>query len=124
MITAPTRIDIIEPAVPHPPIEDGLSTYDVAQRLEHKYSLIEKFIAIHKTDIEREIAFAMADAIKHDYSNERMDADINGYVKEIWRNFVMNEEHGIRTHAAEVENRQSFVKTGTYMNNFRIEVGR
>ena len=124
MITAPKRIDIIEPAIPHPPIEDGVSTYDVAQRLEQKYELIHKFVALHKKDIERLIAFEMAYAIKHNSTNLQMDSRLDTSLRQMWRVFLINEEHGIRTLAAEKEGRQSFVKTGTYMGNFTVGVAR
>lgn len=124
MITAPTRIDIIEHEIPHPDGPKGTTIHDVAMRLEHKYALIQKFVALHQKEIETILAFSIADAIKHDYTNEYMDKGINGKIKEVWRNFIMNEEHGIRTLAAEKDNRQSFVKSGSYMNDFTIGVGR
>ena len=124
MITAPTRLDIIEHEIPHPDGAEGTTIHDVAMRLEHKYALVQKFVALHKADLETILAFAMADAIKHGYTNDYMDKGINGKVKEVWRMFLINEEHGIRTRAAEADNRQSFVKSGSYMNDFTIGVGR
>lgn len=124
MITAPKRLDIIEPAIPHPHGEEGTTIYDVAQRLEQRYALMHKFLALHKEDIERLFAFEIAYAIKHDSTNLQMDSRLNTSLREMFRMFLINEEHGIRTMAADKENRQSFVKSGAYMGNFTIGVGR
>ena len=124
MITAPKRIDFKEPELMHPKAEDGETILDVANRLEHRYNLLAKFVAIRKRDLEAIIADEMAQAIKHDYGNDRMDAAIDGRIKEVWRNFLMNEEHGIRTRAADVNNRQSFIASGSYMGGLTIGVAR
>lgn len=124
MITAPKRIDFKEPELMHPKAEDGETILDVANRLEHRYNLLAKFVAIRKRDLEAIIADEMAQAIKHDYGNDRMDAAIDGRIKEVWRNFLMNEEHGIRTRAADVNNRQSFIASGAYMGGLTIGVAR
>jgi hypothetical protein len=121
MITPPKSIDFIEPHGKHP---DGGDVNEIANRLEKKYELLQKFLALHKKDIERAICFAMAYAIKHNYSNEKMDYDINLALLPMWRTFLTNEEHGIRTRAAEEEDRQSFIKRGVYMGNMRIGVAR
>jgi len=124
MITAPKRIDFKEPELMHPNAEDGETILDVANRLEHRYSLFQKFVAIKQHELESIIATEMALAIKHGYGNDIMDAAIDGRIKEIWRNFLMNEEHGIRTRAADVNNRQSFVDSGAYMGGMTIGVAR
>jgi hypothetical protein len=122
MITAPRSIDFIEDAGIMNP--NGGSTFDVAMKLEIRYSVLAKFVALHKYDIERAIAFAMADAIKHGFDNDRMDAAIELGIKPMWQAYLLNEEHGIHTRAAEKNNRQSFVDTGTYLRALKIGVAR
>lgn len=124
MITAPKRIDFKEPEMMHPNAEDGETIFEVATRLEHRYNVLAKFVAIRQKDLEGILAAEMALAIKHGYGNDIMDAAIDGRIKEIWRNFLMNEEHGIRTRAADVNNRQSFVDSGAYMGGMTIGVAR
>ena len=122
MITAPKRIDLIEPEIPHPDGENGETIYDIAQRLEARYALFQKFVALRKKDIEQVLVSEMVLGIKYNWTNEYMDKQILGRIKQIWSVFLINEEHGIKTKAAENEDRQSFVKTGAYKDNFRIGV--
>ena len=74
MITAPKRIDFKEPELAHP---NGDTVADVANRLEQRYEVLGKFVAIKKSELERIIATEMALAIKHGSTNEEMDAAIN-----------------------------------------------
>ena len=62
--------------------------------------------------------------IKHNYTNEYMDKQILGRVKQLWSVFIVNEEHGIRTKAAETRGGSSFVDTGSYMGGMTIGVAR
>ena len=124
MITAPKRIDFKEPEMMHPKAEDGETILDVANRLEQRYNLLAKFVAIKQGDLELIIADEMAQAIKHDYGNDRMDAAINGRIQTIWRAYLINEEHGMRTQAAEKRGGSSFVDTGAYMGGLTIGVAR
>lgn len=103
---------------------NGGTVIDIANRLEQKYDLLRTFVVLHKSDLEKIIASEMALAIKHGYDNIVMDSAIDGRIKEVWRSFLMNEEHGIRTKAAEEKNRQSFIDSGTYMNALTIGVTR
>ena len=122
MITAPKRIDLIEPEIPHPDGVEGETIYDIAQRLEARYAVFRKFVELRKSDIERILVSEMVLGIKHNYTNEYMDKQILGRVKQLWSVFIVNEEHGIRTKAAETRGGSSFVKTGAYKDNFRIGV--
>jgi len=121
VITAPKRIDFKEPEMMHP---NGGTVLEVAEKLEQRYKVLAKFVAIKQTEIERIIATEMALAIKHSYGNDQMDAAINGRIQTIWRAFLINEEHGIRTRAAESRGGSSFVDTGTYMGGLTIGVAR
>lgn len=124
MITAPKRIDFKEPELMHPNAEDGETILDIANKLEQRYSILEKFVAIKQSELEGIIASEMALAIKHDYGNDRMDAAINGRIQTIWRAYLINEEHGMRTQAAEQRGGSSFVDTGAYMGGMTIGVAR
>ena len=121
MITAPKRIDFKEPEMEHP---NGGTVVEVANKLEERYRVLNIFVTLNKRELESIIASEMALAIKHDYDNERMDAAINGRIQTIWRTYLINEEHGIRTRAAEKRGGSSFVDTGTYMGGLTIGVGR
>ena len=121
MITAPKRIDFKEPEMMHP---NGGTVLEVAEKLEQRYKVLAKFVAIKQTELERIIATEMALAIKHGYGDDQMDAAINGRIQTIWRAFLINEEHGIRTRAAESRGGSSFVDTGTYMGGLTIGVAR
>jgi hypothetical protein len=120
MITAPTRIDFLDPNMQHP--KDDITVNELANKLEEQYGLLHAFIALHKRDIEKIIVSEMVLAIKHDDTNVNMDEHINGRVQRLWQVYIMNEEHGIKTKAAELDNRQSFVDSGTYMNAMTIGV--
>ena len=121
MITAPKRLDFKEPELAHP---NGDTVVDVANRLEQKYEVLAKFVALKKKELETIIASEMALAIKHGSTNEEMDAAINGRIQTVWRSYLINEEHGIRTKAAEARAGSSFVDTGTYMGGMTIGVAR
>lgn len=146
MITAPKRIDFLEPTIAHappPPPKSGIRRYskdllkrrlqanrtqptiaEVAERLEEKYDLLTTFVIMHKKEIEGIIITEMVYAIKHNDTNEQMDARINGRISTLWRIYIQNEEHQIKTKAAEKENRQSFIKTGEYYTALTIGVAR
>lgn len=121
MITAPTRLDFKEPEMMHP---NGKTVFEVAEKLEEKYEVLGKFVAIYKKELERIIATEMALAIKHGIDNETMDAAINGRIQTVWRAYLINEEHGVKTKAAEARGGSSFVDTGTYMGGLTIGVAR
>lgn len=103
---------------------NGGTVVEIANKLEQRYDILGKFVAIKKSELEGIIASEMALAIKYDYDNERMDAAINGRIQTIWRAYLINEEHGIRTQAAEKRGGSSFVDTGTYMGGLTIGVAR
>lgn len=121
MITAPKRLDFKEPDMMHP---NGGNVVDIANRLEQRYDVLNKFVALKKKELENIIVTEMALAIKHNYENEQMDAAINGRIQILWRAYLINEEHGIRTKAAEARGGSSFVDTGTYMGGMTIGVSR
>ena len=124
MITAPKRIDLIEPEIPHPDGAEGETIYDIAQRIEARYAVFRKFVELRKSDIEQILVSEMVLGIKHNYTNEYMDKQILGRVKQLWSVFIVNEEHGIRTKAAETRGGSSFVDTGSYMGGMTIGVAR
>ena len=103
---------------------NGGTVIDIANRLEQKYEVLAKFVALKKSELEKIIASEMALAIKHGAGNEQMDAAINGRIQTVWRAYLINEEHGIRTKAAESRGGSSFVDTGTYMGGLTIGVTR
>lgn len=103
---------------------NGGTVIDIANRLEQKYEVLRKFVALKKSVLEGILASEMALAIKHGYGNEQMDAAINGRIQTVWRAYLINEEHGIRTKAAEDRGGSSFVDTGTYMGGLTIGVTR
>jgi hypothetical protein len=121
MITIPTKLEFLEPSVAHPN-GNGETIYDVAESLESRYELLHTFIALHKKDIERIIVSEIALAIKHNKENEQMDGSINGRIQPLWRAYILNEEHGIRTKAAELRESASFVDTGSYFTALNIGV--
>jgi hypothetical protein len=121
MITAPKKIDFIEPGIQHPNSENE-TIFDVAEKLEQRYSLLQIFIALHKKDLEQIIISEMALAIKHDKSNDEMDGSINDRITPIWRAYILNEEHGIITMASEQRGSASFVDTGSYFTGLSIGV--
>jgi hypothetical protein len=121
MITAPTKIDFIEPAIEHPK-SDSETIFDIAEKLEKRYNVLNIFVVLHKKDLEGIIASEMAMAIKHDKSNEEMDGAINDRITPLWRAYILNEEHGIKTRASEQRGSASFVDTGSYFTALSIGV--
>ena len=126
MITKIKSIDFTEPEVMHSPGSDGAETeltiFQVAERLERKYSVIATFVALEKKNIERILAEAFAVAIKYDKSNEELDGAISGQIRILWRAYILNGDHGITTKASEARGDPAFVDTSEYYLSLIPEV--
>lgn len=113
MITAPIRLDFTSPERMHASGDD-ITTVAMARKLEEEYSVIRGFVLLHKQEIQRIFAKEMAIAIKRDKSNDEMDGAISLAIMDVWRAYILNEEHGIKTKASEARGDPSFVDTSDY----------
>lgn len=94
--------------LPHPNSEDGQTIYDVSLDLEKRYKILDHFFEYIKQDltkrIEREIS-----------RNPKFRTEIiDEWVKNRWREWILDGNYGIITKASQIRGNQSFVDTGAY----------
>lgn len=127
MIKIPKRIDFKEPVRLHAPSKwyndhDKKTIYEVAEELEKRYSVVQKFIAIYKVELEKILKQEILFAIKYRKEQIEFDTVIIDKVRVRWRSFIMNEEHGIKTKASRDREDPSFIDTSDYYLNMEPEL--
>lgn len=110
------RIFFTEPDMQHP--NGNTSIYEVAKELEKKYHLCEKFIQ----SVTNEIENRFLECVSRGYVRERILLDLQNFIMNLWRNYIVKELHNIHTKAATQAGRKSFIDTGAYYKSMRIVV--
>lgn len=93
--------------LPHPNSKDK-TIYDVSLILETKYKLLEHFYKYIKKDLEAKLT-------KEIERNPNLKLEIiNEWIKNKWREWILDGNYGIITKASQIRGSQSFVDTGAY----------
>lgn len=95
----------------------SLSVFEVAEILERRYNLIEKFTTLYKEEIKK--------LLKQYYSKVKRapktsKATLEGSIQSLWIDYLDKEEHGIETLASVKEERKSFIRKGHYSNMMQV----
>lgn len=82
---------------------------EVALKLEKRYKVIAKFAEMHESGIKNIIVQIALGRMERIVGEEK--------IRDLWREYIINEEHGIKTKAAEERGNQSFVDSGDYFGS-------
>ena len=110
------KIQFVEPAMMHPG-GDGVEIAEVALFLEHKYELCSRFIEYIRPQLIKQASRYLLNTTRNDPFFL-----LENWLKNEWRDYIIDELHGIKTKAAEKESRESFVDTGAYYRSMIILV--
>jgi hypothetical protein len=123
IVTIPRQIIFREPLRKHPGKGSKTETvFKVATDLEEGYSIAHIFYRMYKDELKSIIIQEVKRAWKSGRDQEATNQVIAERIKNLWRQFIIREEHGIKTKAALREGRQSFVDTGAYYKGMAIKV--
>lgn len=106
-------ISYLEPKRLHPH-SNFITIADLANIIESKYGLLEKFTDYFGDEI---IAYSLT----LNLSNFRDLRILNEFIKNKWREYILRELHGIKSKAATSEQRTSFVQTKAYYQSLQVE---
>jgi len=115
---------------------EGTSTGDVAEILEDKYQVMQRFFDMYDKDIVKDIEDGIAGAIENAFAgqkNPNLFAGSMSKTEKRFRNYLDKEEHGIqlKKHKApkagarkkmqykKVEHTTAFVSSGLFRLNFK-----
>lgn len=94
--------------LPHPNSTNGETIYDVSIELEKRYKIVKHFFNYIEQDLIKKIE---TDSKR----GKRINKDrINEWVKNRWRQWILDGNYGIVTKASVERGNQSFVDTGAY----------
>lgn len=124
IVTIPARITFREPTRKHPGKKnyEDLTVSAVAKDLEDRYDILHIFYRMYKQKIKSAIIEEIKLSWKHESDQNIVNGQIAERIKNMWRMFLVREEHGIKTGAAIAEQRQSFIDTGAYYKSMNIKV--
>jgi len=123
-ISLPKTVRFTEPTILHPKNSKTLTVAALAKILERKYDLLHKFVRMHKKDITGVIIKNVKRSWKYGKEQEEVNSVIADEIKNMFRMYILREEHGIKTKASRVRGSQSFIDTGAYFSSFFIIVDK
>jgi len=82
---------------------------EIAKQLESRFSVIHIFARTYKSEIKNIIVQIALGRMERIAGEEK--------IRDLWREYVMNEEHGIKTNAARERGNQSFVDSGDFFGS-------
>lgn len=109
-------ITYIEPDMLHPN-SDEQTISDISKKLECKYHLLEKF----SESIMPKLVEKLAQELLRNDPN-RAFVIIEEYIKDEWRDYIVNEKHGIKTKASTERGSEAFIDTGAYFKGLRVQL--
>ena len=107
--------------IAHPDSESGVTVADVAEALERRYKIYQNFAKSNMTEIG---SIIKANLIERFEMGRKFHwkARISGQIMSEFRQYMLAEEHGIKTRSSVAENRKSFIKTNSYVKFTKIKV--
>ena len=123
IVTIPPFFIFREPTLLHPKDTAGQTIADVARFLEADYDILHIFYRMKKTEIKSIIVKEVKLAWKYGRDQSMVNNLIAEQIKNIFREFMLKQGHGIVTQAAIKKGRQSFIDTGAYLAGMQVKVG-
>lgn len=122
------EIELLEPERTHTK-SDTLTTAALAFMLEARYKIMRKFSEHISKALEARAAAVTQDIIletKRTFNNTKIEAEYNkrlgAWLQNEWRRYIVSEAHGIKTKAAQDNDRKSFVDTGDYFKSLQVRI--
>ena len=101
-----------------------ITTQELSEILESKYDLIQTFIEIHKKDLNSILAKYLFYSGMHPDMKEKSYLDMETKIKFLFREYLLNEEHGYKSKRAMERGDTTFIDTGAYLEALHIEIER
>lgn len=115
-------ITFSEPETVHPN-SDEITVADLASILESRYHLVEKFCDLYNKQIADKFAERYLRALeksKDTYIDvARILCILEQDIQELWREYIVDAEHGLQTKASTERGSEPFIDTGAYFRNMR-----
>lgn len=102
------EVSFRSPSRPHADSETT-SVSEVARELERRYAVIATFAKLYESEIKKIIVQIALKRMERLVGEEK--------IRDMWREYVINEDHGIKTKAAAERGNQSFVDSGDYFGS-------
>lgn len=102
------EVSFRSPSRPHADSPDT-PVSEVAIKLEKRYKVIAKFADIYESEIKNIVVQIALGRMERIVGEEK--------IRDLWREYVIDEEHGIKTDAARERGNQSFVDSGDYFGS-------
>lgn len=123
IVTIPSKITFREPQRQHPKnIDNPKTVSEVAKKLEKDYEPLHIFYRKYKDKIKSVIIEEVKRAWNAGRDQEIVNNIIAERIKALWRQFILRDETGVKTRAAQKAGRQSFLDTGTYYKSMKVQV--
>jgi len=101
--------------------DGNISVYEVAMKLEKQYKIYEKFFENNEDKIAKILSRTIAEYLNGVVSFN-FETKFEGRLQSLFRQYMLNEEHGITTYASIKEERKSFLDTGNYITKTRFKL--
>lgn len=113
----------LEPSTPHPNSKNE-TIYDVAMQLEEDFHVVESFFNFIEPKIYEKFEFYLEreeDITSIDF--RAILFKLSEWCRNEWRQFIIQEKHGIKTKASRERGGKSFVDTTAYFLNMLTIIG-
>lgn len=98
--------------------QEDITVYELALRLEERYSVVSKFVKKYIDDIMEYIAREKVYAVLHNKKDS--DFVIANYIKGLWLDYMENGEHGVISLRAIRTGTVGLIDTGEYYQSMEI----
>lgn len=105
-------LDFNAPDIVHP-FSDSVTIAEVAQFLENKYHLIDKFLSDRQEAI---IEYALTLDLPADAHL------LDSFIQSEFREYIITESHNIKTRASQMQGREAFINSGAYYRGVSVNV--
>lgn len=106
------------------PYINGSNTGEVAEKLEKRYGLCERFFNFISQDLESKFMYFLERDLKLGIERAFSNACFftSNWLTNEWRLYIELAKTGIITKASEERDTPSFIDTGFYYSNMRFEI--
>lgn len=106
------------------PYIDGSNTGEVAEKLEKRYGLCERFFNFISQDLERKFMYYLERDLKLGVEKAFENACFfsSEWLTNEWRMYIEQAKTGIVTKASEGRDTPSFIDNGFYYSNMQFEI--
>lgn len=116
------KISFLVPSFTHPNSKNK-SVADIALELESRFHIYQRFMKDTEPKLYERLITLLFRQLKDKgvIDKEQIYFLASEFLRNEYRRYMINQEHGLTTKAARKDNRKSFIDTTTYTQSLRIE---